>query len=247
MKSQNTLIMLLLLSGFFLACEDEPIEINQTASLKVVHAIADAPELYVNTFNENVMFSNLLTLPFGQFERYTFLAEEERDLTFVYEGDTTRQVFLEQVNLRAGQISTLFLIGDSANISTTLVEDVGLKTLKDSLNAIRFINLAEGVNSLKIGLADSSITIAQGLAFDNSTDFIEFDATLENIAYNFTFKNEADSVLTTFRYEQFFVFPFPGFDPFVTSLYDNVTLALVGKSDDGIGNSTLQVIKIDHQ
>ena len=245
MNKQKTFLMISLLSIFFLACEDDPVEINQTASLKVVHGITSAPALYVNTFNEEITFSSFeRTIPFGQFQRYTFSAGENRELSFTYNNDTTLQILMESVNLGSGQIATLFLLGDSANVSTTLVEDVGLKTLKDSLNAIRFINLAEGVNSVNVGLADSSITIAQDLAFNNSTDFIEFDATLENVFYNFTFKDEADDVLASFRYDQFFFIP--GFDPFVLSLYDNVTLALVGELDNGEGVSTLQVIRIDH-
>ena len=246
MKNRTPFLWLLLFCAGLLACDDESTEISQTASLKVVHAVTEAPEIYVNYFNEDITFANFTTLPFGNTARYTLPAGETTSIEVTYVGDTTRQVFEQQVTLEAAQISTLYLVGDSANVSSVFIEDVGLRTLKDSLNAIRFINLSEDVGAVHVGLADSALVIAADLAFSSATGFIDFDATLDNVRYTFTFKDNADSVLASFSYEQFFVFPFPGADPFVISLYDNVTLALVGQADDGEGNSTLRVIRVDH-
>ena len=83
MNKQKTFLMFSLLSIFFLACEDDPVEINQTASLKVVHGITSAPALYVNTFNEEITFSSFeRTIPFGQISTLYFFSRREQRTKF---------------------------------------------------------------------------------------------------------------------------------------------------------------------
>ncbi len=250
MKNITKLTFGLLTAILFFSCsEEDENDFLQAGSLKVVHAASGAPPVHVDYFgaNFNVNFSINPTLAFATSERFTIPANERRDLRFAYASDTTTEVFMDEISLEAGQIVTYFLLGDSANLSASMIMDTGHKTFTDSANAVRFINMAEGVESLTIGIQDSTVALASSLGFSQGSDFIEVDATLQNENYVFTFKDDSDSLLTSFNFRQYQVFNFPGFF-FVNTfaLRDNVTLALVGKADDGDGNSALQVVQVNN-
>lgn len=235
----------MLLSSFFLACEEDTSEIAGVTSLKVVHAADDAPAVYVNHFNEAITFSNYPVVRFGDFERYTIEAGEVTNLTFTYENDTTRQVFSEAVILEAGQISTFFLVGDSANLAGFQLADTGLETLTDSINAVRFVNLAEDVGTINTGLADSTVTLANNLDYRGASNYIKVPANADFTEHTFTFKNQSDSVLSSFRLRQ--LFKRRPTDPFRPLVFrKSLILALVGRANDGGGNSTLQVVQINN-
>ena len=232
------------------SCSDEDESFSQAASLKVVHAASGAPPVHVDYFGpelENLNFSINRTVSFASSSRFTIPANEVRDLRFTYASDTTTEVFVDEINLEAGEIATYFLLGDSANLTSAIIQDTGHKTFADSANAVRFVNMAEGVESLNIGIQDSTIELASGLGFSQGSDFIEVDATLSNVEYTFEFKDDQDSVLTTFRFRQYSVFSFGG-TVFISvrALRDNVTLALIGQADDGEGNSTLRVVQVNN-
>lgn len=252
MKSiANLTLFLLVFSFIFSSCGEEDQVIPQSASLTVVHAVTGAPALHVDYFGEDIEGLNFSINPaisFGTNEKYTIPAEVIRTIELTYAADTTTPVLSEDLSFVAGEIGTFFILGDSANLSSILIEDVGLQTLRDSLNSIRFINLAEGIENLNIGLADSTIEIASNLAFGEKTDFIEFEARLANESYDLTFKNSEDSVLSSFNFRQWQVFIFPDSPPFIfeRTFRKNLTLALVGKPHDRQGANTLQVIRIDN-
>ncbi len=234
-----------------MSCENgDDNDFPQAASLTVVHGAVSAPEVHVDYFGEELEvldFSINPTLAFGSTGRFTIPADKTRAVGITYASDTTSVVLEDEVSLRAGEITSLFLLGDSLNLRSEAIETIGLERLNDSINAIRFINLTEDVASLNIGIQDSTVTLGSDLSFADPTDFIPVDATLENPNYLFTFTNEQDEVLASFNFEQYTIFDFPGFFFVQTlALRRNVTLALVGELDDGEGNSTLQVVRLNH-
>ncbi|GAA3604990.1 DUF4397 domain-containing protein [Flavivirga amylovorans] len=245
MKSFNILIILLLICSIcFVSCEtSDDSEFPQAASLKVVHAINGAPGIYVeNSMSEDTPFTNLPTLDFSEFRRFTLPARESIDIDVIFETDTTSQVASEQFNLGAGKIQTYFLYGDEANVSSTLVEDIGLRTITDSTNVVRFVNLTKDVNTFSVD-AGGIDNLVSSIEIAEASEFVTIDATLENLEYTFSFKDEQGNELSNFFYRQWFFFP--GFGAFVQSFQDTITFALVGALDDGQGNNTLNVIQID--
>ena len=237
-----------------MSCENgDDSDFPQAASLTVVHGAVSAPEVHVDYFGEELEvldFSINPTLAFGSTGRFTIPADETRAVGITYASDTTSVVLEDEVSLRAGEITSLFLLGDSLNLRSEAIETIGLERLNDSINAIRFINLTEDVESLNIGIQDSTVTLASSLSFANPSAFVQVDATLENENYIFTFNDNEDIELATYNFQQWrvIIFPFPGFDPVIRALTfrKNLTLALVGKLDDGEGNNTLQVVRLDH-
>ena len=256
MKSIKTLCdaklvyIVLCLCLILISCTEEDDGFALAASLTVVHGAAGAPSVHVDYFGDELEELNFFINPpltFGSDNRFTIPANETRTLGFTYATDTTRETFAEEIRLRPGQISTYFLLGDSANHTSVMLDDTGLKTFQDSLNAVRFVNMATGVESLTIGFEDSTAVLASGLTFGEGTEFMEVDATLANPNYHFTFKDETDSVLASYNFEQYQILIFPGLT-FVSTraLRRNLTFALVGKLEGGEGNSSLEVVQINH-
>ena len=250
MRNLTKLTCGLIVAFIFFSCSEEERTFAQSASLSVVHAASGAPSVHVDYFGETLdqlNFSINPTLAFASSNRFVIPSNEARPLVFTYASDTTTEVFSESVSLEPGQIATFYLVGDSANLSSRLINDTGFVTFSDSANAVRFINLAEGVESLNIGIQDSTATLASSLAFGDATEFITVDATLENERYTFTFNDPEGNQLTTFRFDQWLVFNFPGsFFASPITFRKNVTFVLVGQADDGEGNSTLQVARVDN-
>jgi len=246
MKTHHS-FYILLLALIMTACSEEgPNDFPRAASLTVVHAAAGVPAVHVEYFGDELEaldFSINPTLAFGDNDRFTLPANESRTLNFIPASDTTSVVFKEEISLQDDAIATYFLLGNSDNLSSRTIETRGLQRLTDSVNAIRFINMAEGVTSLNIGIRDSTVTLGSDLSFAAPTEFIEVDARLENENYIFTFKDAQDTELATFNFQQYRIFDFPGFFSVQTlALRRNVTLALVGRLDD----NTLEVVQINH-
>ena len=230
----------------FSSCEGDDPDFPESGSLTVVHAAAGAPAVHVDYFGDELEALNFAinpTLEYATNDRFAIPADEPRTLGFTFASDTTTVVLEEPIRLRAGEITTFFLLGDSDNLSSRTIETLGLQRLTDSVNAIRFINMAEGVPSLNIGIQDSTVTLGSDLSFADPTDFIQVNATLAEPNYVFTFADDQGTELATYDFQQYRIFDFPGFFFVQTlALRRNVTLALVGRVDDG----TLQVVQINH-
>lgn len=247
MKNKSLLCLLVVILLGIISCSDDQEQVfPPSGSLKVVHGAMNAPGVHIGYFNsENeIVYSANPILSFGRTQRFTIPADEERSVRFVNSNDTTSTILNTELNLKAGQIITLFLTGDSIELSATLIGDIGHTTIRDSINTVRFVNMTSDVNSLNVSLDGSDTNIASDLTFSQPTDFIEFDATLENLNYTFNFINGSGDIISSFQLRQFFVIP--GRPPFVLTFRKNITLALVGAEDDGEGNNTLRVIQVNN-
>lgn len=214
------------------------------ASLKVVHAIEGAPNVYLKNFaSPNFGFVVMPTLGYSQFKRLTLLDNKTQSIGVTFATDTTTQVFTEEFDLKAGEIATCFLVGNENNVSSVFFMDEGLTSLQDSVNAIRFINLSTDVNALTIDYDGATTNLISDMTLNSASDFIKVDATLSNLSYLFRFNDDQGNVVASYTHQQWLVYPWATYK---RSFQENITLALVGALDDGQGNNTLSVIKIDH-
>ena len=241
MKLLKQSLSLLAVAFLFLRCEEEN-DFTTASSLKVVHA-ATAPQVHVNYFGTELLFSSNPTLGYTEWERYTLPAEEPRALTFTYASDTNRQVLSEVVTLAAGEISTYYLLGDSANLTGFLLEDgfpiSPTETEADSIVNVRFINLSRDAGTVNVATLRFDGTIVSGLDFQQDSDFIAFSATTTDSTYVFQFKDPSDQVLASASLDPI---PSRGVKP----VFKSLTYALIGQADDGEGNDTLQIMPIEH-
>ena len=237
-------INLLPLCFLLIACENEDNSFSQAATLRVVHTVPDAPPVHVNYFGfDELNFSVNPVLRFGRNQRYTLAANELRDVRFTYSEDTTRQVFNQDVTLDAGQIATLYLVGDSANLSSFMLNDV-FQNYRDSLFGVRFVHASddlEAVSARVIRLNDDgsgdTTSLVSDFAFESASDFITFPAIGQVDDYTFQYLNASDSVLASLT-----------IDPLRSrseKVFRNIILPIIGRTDDGEGNSSLRVIQIE--
>ena len=92
--------------------------------------------------------------------------------------------------------------------------------------------------AVDVGLADSTPAITGDLAFTHTSPYLEFAATNAAGTYTFTFKNAGGDALASFD-----------LDPLRRGrevVFKNISLALIGRVDDGEGNSTLRGIQINN-
>ena len=216
-------------------------------SLLVVHAAAGAPEVHIDYFgadSEPISFANNPTLRFGEEERFTLPANELRQISLTYKSDTNTVVFNTDVSVQAGEISSFYVTGDSANLSGFLLTET-FQNYADSLFGVNFIHAADDLETISVrailtdtaGVKDTT-QVAVSLTAQSSTGFNQFEATSRVFDYTFQYHNASDSVLASYsinprqnRREK---------------VFKNITVPLVGRPDDGEGNSNLRTIDIDN-
>ena len=237
MTIKNTLI-LLIISFCFAGCEEDAAAPRMISSLKVVHALTDAPPLHINYFGEEISFADNPALAFGETGRYTIPANVDRMIAFTSAEDTLSNIYQQSVNFEAGDIHSLFLTGQMENIQGLLLKDK-LLTFTDSAVGVRFVNLSPDVGVISVGTGDESGDVISGLDFRNASDFMALPVTQEIGAYQFQFKDDGDHGLVSVEFN-----PLPTFGR--KPIFKNVTFVLIGLSDDGSGSGSLSVMQIDH-
>ena len=222
-----------------IACDDDDTDFAGAASLKVVHAIPGAPEIQINYLDENIPFATNKAFGFGETKRYTLVTGETAVLRFNFVTDTTRQVFHQDVNLKAGEIATLYLKGDSTNLSSIFSID-SFANYPDSVFGVNFVHGADGLGPVSIrsisldnsGMSDTT-TLVSMPASGSVSDFFQLKATKRIDRYAFQYLDGSDSVLASLEVE-------PLKDR-SSKVFKNITLPLIGSPGEGAS-----IIEIDN-
>ena len=243
---QNQLVVVLLCM-VFLSCDDGNEEFPLAATLKVVHAASGVPDIHVDYFgSQGDMFTFNANRPlrFSAGERFTIPANEARTLRFTYATDTTVEVFSDNVQLEAGQITTYYITGDSAILSGFLLTET-FQNYTDSVFGVNFVNAATDLANVGLrviqtdtaGVNDTTIVFST-IGSGTSTGFGQYEATGRIEEYTFEYINASDSVLADFS-----------IDPLRRrreKVFKNITVPLIGTPDDGEGNSALRTTGFDN-
>ncbi|MGJ8734784.1 MAG: hypothetical protein ACSHW4_16630, partial [Cellulophaga sp.] len=149
------------------------------------------------------------------YENFSIDADTERSVEIVPESDTLNTIYSELLSLKG--IHSLYLLGDSENVESLLLED-NVKQFTDSIVGIRFINLSNVSGAIDIGVAGETAHVISGLDYKSYTDYIEFPAKAVDGSYAFEFKDASGNVLKSVTFNPL--------DEENVSVKKNLTLAL---------------------
>ena len=234
-KTYN-IVLLTVLTGFIIACEEDNSLPTVGTSLKIVHAATGTPSVLVNYFNHNIAYADIASLEFSESMRVTLPPNATREVIIVPTEDTLTQVLNREVNLQSGGIFTMFLLTEGQELEGLLIEDVLLNS-KDSLVGVRFANFSSDIGLVTVNISGETENLVNGLAFRDVSNLSSLSATSEEGSYQFEFKDEEGNIVGIAKLNPFSGRPRP--------IYKSLTYAIIGQSYDGVGNSTLEVIRID--
>jgi hypothetical protein len=191
----------------FVACKKEGITTKPLASLTVTNVVVNGPAIRVGS-NLN-QINNNSSLQLGLFAG-------DNDLYVWPVGDSAKPYYTSSKFFAAGgSVHSLFIAGQSPNISGVLVED-NIPYHIDSTCGVRIINLIPNSTPLNITLSTSpTINEVSNLAYLQYTDFKIYPAKASNASYIFQVRKATDNTLL-------FSYSLP------TPRFTNVTLVIRG-------------------
>lgn len=226
-------------------CSDSDDGIEPVATLRIVNAIQDVGTIQLREFEGNTVFFNTTTISYRANGRFAFAPNTPVNLTVVPESDTLDIILSETLTMEnAGDINTLFLLGDSMRVETLVIQDEFVN-YQDSVFGVRFINLSADSQPVTVrnilenseGERDTTL-VTTDLAFKFATPFSMFSAEGIVVEHIFQFLDADGNVLASETLPEQFFLPLPRFN--------NFTFGLVGRTDDGSGGSGLSVLQIAH-
>ena len=112
--------------------------------------------------------------------------------------------------------------------------------MTDSLIGVRFLNLSPDSNPVSVTVVgQDGEQLASDLSYLDDSGYLELAATQDIGMYTFEFSDVDDNVLATTALE---VIPGRG----TKAVFQSQTFALIGRSDDGNGGNSLEVLRINH-
>lgn len=244
-KIKNIYLLVFFALLFFSACEENERAIPQVSTVRIVNAIQDIGTVDLRGFDGSFPFFGLSTISYGGSFRFTIPSAEPISLTITPASDTLNTIFDDVLTLdEAGGIYTLFLLGDSTGVNSYLIQDK-IINYQDSIYGASFVNLSSDSESVTVrniavdttGVRDTTF-IASDISFQSVTQFFQFEATSRIENHTFQYLDSEGNILASATVPRFFFFDPPYFK--------NITLTLIGRSDDGNGGSNLSIATINH-
>ena len=194
---KNIILFLVTIPGFILSCKkDNTVPID--SSLDIINAAANIPSVVVN-FSE-------AAIPFYQNQAFVYYSSSLEygfpsgvtPIVIVSSSDTTKPIFQGNLNLAAGGIYSLYLIGQSQKPDTFLMED-NIVNYTPDLAGVRFINLSPDSGPISVNIQGNAATQTEfnSLAYKQISDFKTYDASVQYGNYTFEVRDQATGILLT--------------------------------------------------
>ena len=241
----NFLLTAFVLIIFSSSCEENESNIPSVATIRIVNAVQDIGTVDLRGFEGNISFFGANAVRYGSDFRFTIPTSTPTILMIAPESDTLNVLYNETINLEeTGGIYSLFLYGDSTQVQALTIQDEFIN-YTDSVFGTRFINLSEDSEPVTIrnvaldtaGVRDTT-ELASNIAFQDVTSFSEFEVTNRIENHTFQYLDQSGDILASVTIPQFSFFSPPYFK--------NITLGLIGRSDDGEGGNNLSIMTIEH-
>ena len=244
MKTVKHLFVIVVALIGMCGCEENEPNVPLASTLRIVNGIQDIGTIDLRGFEGNISFFGANTIGYGDHFRFTIPANATTDLQIAPAADTLNIILSETITPeRNGGIYSFFLLGDSTQVESFLVEE-SFTNYEDSIFGARFINLSGDSQPLAVraiaidtaGINDTTI-VATDLSYRSMTGFGQFEGKGFIGQYIFQYLDADGEVLISETV-------LPADDNVV---FKNITLPLIGKFDDGQGGNTLSFAKrIDH-
>lgn len=238
------IILALSIVTMFSACkEDEHIK-PATATITVINAITDVPNVKVNATGNSISWKNTTEQVAYGARGFYYAATGLVNLTAVASADTTKMVFNGSFNLQS-KVYSMYLTGTVAQADTLFREettypyirtDVVRPASTDSIVNVRFVNLSVGSPALKVKLATGTSNEVDNLPYKGIGNWKAYPAKLASTVYSFQIRRvDNDALLTTFS-----------FTANATNRFKNVTLVIRGVFGTTTGTAPFGVTAINY-
>ncbi len=187
MMYKSNLFILAVLLIFFTSCKKENAIINEYASLNIVNVIAGGKTALLN--------NNLLGAANNGYSYYPIEPGNISIYIWPY-GDSLNPYYVSnKVVMEKRKTYTLFLGGVPGAVDPIFVNDEFIYQ-KDSVAAIRFVNLSPDAPAVNVTLSTSNtINEFSNIGYKEISDFKYFPATSTNTRYVFEVRNATTKTL----------------------------------------------------
>lgn len=172
--------------------------VSTVAAVNIVNASPGSPSIYVNFWGDSAYYK-VPTISYGS---YVELSVPAQKASLSLATDTTKPFLNGAFPLKAGQIWSLFLAGQSGVPDSFLVRDY-IPTLApaDSVTGVRFVNMAQGGNPINIDVQGASGPVTTNVLYRGIVGWQSFpaNAAATTAGYVFEFRDgESDSLLASY-------------------------------------------------
>ncbi|UPK68005.1 DUF4397 domain-containing protein [Chitinophaga filiformis] len=197
----NTFILLVILCVAFLSCNKEDADITGApAAITLVNSVAGSgSDLTMNFSGQNINYIDSKRLTYNANDgkqnngSLTFGVPVNLPIPLIVTlvKDTTKPIFSQSITFQPGDIYSLFFGGKPESVSYVLVKDT-LPEIKDSLTAIRFINMSQDLKTVSINLVGQpNGSEVSSLNYMQITGFKTYPAKSTNSSYIFEVRDFA--------------------------------------------------------
>lgn len=146
---------------FLESCKKAVVEVKSPATVNVINAIPTSAGI-IPVFGTTAAiqyFRNAQELGYTGFGVY-YRNNGNNNIYILEDRDTTSlaiksSLFMGTLDLKSGNVYSLFLTGDTTKVDTLLVED-HIPYYSDSTSAVRFVNLSTGSPAISVSLQGNS-------------------------------------------------------------------------------------------
>jgi len=200
-KKVQYIFIILILLGY--ACKKDTIKTMNNSSLNIVVANPDISSVAVNFSSSPIpWYKNQNFIYYGGNLEYG-ISSGNAPLTIISSTDTNHVLLQGDLNLKAGAIYSLYLLGTGVK-SDTLFRLDSIPYYTTALSGVRFINLSPDSPPLSIYLeTDNGLELAfDNLSYKQQSNFKAYDASSSlSGSYNFEIHDKnTDMVLYTYSW-----------------------------------------------
>lgn len=197
MLRSTNIFVIVIISFFCFSCKKTTYNNQTTGALNVINAAADLPSVNVY-FSDSLGPSYEYQRPISPGTSYEWgVGTGDIAVTINSSADTANALYKGHIQVRAGGIYSLYVLGGQSKDNTLLLEDT-IPVQKDSAIGVRFINLSSDSKPFTVNLAENDPTQFEfsNLGYKQVSAFKTYPKN-DAMGYNFEVRDQASGDLVT--------------------------------------------------